>query len=176
MYQYAGLLSTRPRFDNVSKRFVNAQAVFNAHYEGRYVIHRAASQHAQQQQLQDIENPDLDEVELTQYDHDEQGLDMEVSQSEPDDLDPEGRPARLEDFYVPREGTPKALVDELYSDVVYGPPVRGQLLPLLCSSFAGRHCHLRLVLMLYHGRAGSCAGGFQGGGVSYGKLSNERSG
>ena len=85
----------------------------------------AAAQHAQQQQLQDTSNPDLDEVELTQDDYEEQGLDTEVSQSEPDDLDPEGRPASLEDFYEPRDGAPQALIDELYSDVVYGPPVRG---------------------------------------------------
>jgi len=62
-------------------------------------------------------------IEDSDDDDDEENGDVIESQLEVDDIDPEGRELRLEDFYALREGTPQALVDELYSDDVYGPPV-----------------------------------------------------
>jgi hypothetical protein len=87
--------------------------------------HRARTAAAAwQQQLQ---ADDLEQIESSE------GQDV-LSFNEPDDLDPEGRAARLEDFYAPREGVPQALVDELYSDAVYGPPVSAPETP---SKFRG---------------------------------------
>jgi hypothetical protein len=40
-----------------------------------------------------------------------------------DDLDPEGREMTLDDFYTPKEGTPKSLINQLYDVDVYGPSV-----------------------------------------------------
>ncbi len=86
---------------------------------------RAAPQMAARSKHRDPDNPDLDEIDIDVIPREELGLDEdeEPTDFEPDDLDPEGRELRLEDFYSVKEGTPKSLVQELYSDDVYGPPV-----------------------------------------------------
>ncbi len=73
----------------------------------------------------DPNNPDIDDIQINNLSREELGLedDEDFDHFEPDDLDPEGRELRLEDFYTVKEGTPESLVYELYSDDVYGPPV-----------------------------------------------------
>ena len=96
--------------------------------------------------------------------------DEELTFQEADDLDPEGRDATLEDFYTPRDGTPQALLDELYSDVVYGPPVRLSIL------IFGRKVRLTpiqgqqpVTMMAPSACTGCRAGRIQGGGVRNGE-------
>lgn len=86
---------------------------------------RAAPQVAARSKYWDPDNPNIDEIDIDSTSREELGLDEdeEPTEFEPDDLDPEGRELRLEDFYSVKEGTPQSLVQELYSDDVYGPPV-----------------------------------------------------
>ena len=85
----------------------------------RAVLHMAAN-------IKDrAQNPDIDDIDVSQYSSEELGLedDEDIFPFQPDDLDPEGRDLRLEDFYTVKEGTPQSLIYELYSDDIYGPPV-----------------------------------------------------
>ncbi|BDA46139.1 hypothetical protein COCOBI_08-2310 [Coccomyxa sp. Obi] len=85
---------------------------------------RAAPQVAARSKHWDPENPNIDEIDIENTSREELGLDddEEPTDFEPDDLDPEGRELNLEDFYSVKEGTPQSLVQELYSNNVYGPP------------------------------------------------------
>ena len=90
----------------------------------RPLLSRNSSARAAVRPQQQQEYAAESEVIEAEEDSDEDSIDeLEASFQEADDLDPEGREATLEDFYTPRDGTPQALLDELYSDVVYGPPV-----------------------------------------------------
>ncbi len=86
---------------------------------------RAAPQVAARSRYWDPDNPSIDEIDIRHTSREELGLDddEEPTEFEPDDLDPEGRELSLEDFYSIKEGTPQSLVQELYSDDVYGPSV-----------------------------------------------------
>lgn len=87
------------------------------------------------------QNPDIDDMDISQYSNEELGLeeDEDFANFEPDDLDPEGREMRLEEFYTVKDGTPDSLIYELYSDDVYGPPVSSALRQCTSSTLTMSH-------------------------------------
>lgn len=71
---------------------------------------------------------DLEVTPNDSFDTSEDGSNADTEEVEafldPGDLDPDGTEFTLDDFYAPREGTPQSLIDQLYDQNVYGPPVR----------------------------------------------------